>query len=127
MTVIDQLGLGLPVLKSKDGKPALCLVTGATGYIGGRLVTALLEHGYRVRVLVRNASRISLHPWFSQVEVVDGGPRLFCQSHEQLWQKLVAQVVLQAAKTAHKGIEALSQQRISFELLGDFEGKEVCK
>ena len=72
MTVIDQLGLGLPVLKSKDGKPALCLVTGATGYIGGRLVTALLEHGYRVRVLVRNASRISLHPWFSQVEVVDG-------------------------------------------------------
>lgn len=72
MTVIDQLGLGLPVLKSRDGKPALCLVTGATGYIGGRLVTALLEHGYRVRVLVRNASRISLHPWFSQVEVVDG-------------------------------------------------------
>ena len=72
MTVIDQLGQGLPVLKSGDGKPALCLVTGATGYIGGRLVTALLEHGYRVRVLVRNASRISLHPWLSEVEVVDG-------------------------------------------------------
>jgi uncharacterized protein YbjT (DUF2867 family) len=72
MTVIDALGQGLPVLKAKDGKPALCLVTGATGYIGGRLVTALLEHGYRVRVLVRNASRISLHPWISQVEVIDG-------------------------------------------------------
>jgi uncharacterized protein YbjT (DUF2867 family) len=72
MTVIDALGQGLPVLKAKDGKPALCLVTGATGYIGGRLVTALLEHGYRVRVLVRNASRISLHPWVSQVEVIDG-------------------------------------------------------
>ncbi|MEY4451989.1 MAG: hypothetical protein RLZZ380_1110 [Actinomycetota bacterium] len=72
MTVIDQLGQGLPVLKNSKGKPALCLVTGANGYIGGRLVTALLEHGYRVRVLVRNASRISLHPWFSQVEVVDG-------------------------------------------------------
>ncbi len=70
--VIDQLGSGLPVLKARDGKPALCLVTGATGYIGGRLVTALLAHGYRVRVLVRNASRISLHPWISQVEVVDG-------------------------------------------------------
>lgn len=72
MTVIDRLGQGLPVLKGKDGKPALCLVTGATGYIGGRLVTALLDHGYRVRVLVRNASRISLHPWVSQVEVIDG-------------------------------------------------------
>lgn len=72
MTVIDRLGQGLPVLTGKGGKPALCLVTGATGYIGGRLVTALLEHGYRVRVLVRNASRISLHPWISQVEVIDG-------------------------------------------------------
>lgn len=72
MTVIDQLGQGLPVLNGAGGKPALCLVTGATGYIGGRLVTALLEHGYRVRVLVRNASRISLHPWVSQVEIVDG-------------------------------------------------------
>jgi uncharacterized protein YbjT (DUF2867 family) len=72
MKVTDQLGLGLPVLKSKDGKPALCLVTGATGYIGGRLVSALLAHGYRVRVLVRNASRISQHPWVSKVEVIDG-------------------------------------------------------
>lgn len=72
MTIHDRIGQGLPLLKTKSGKPALCLVTGATGYIGGRLVTALLDHGYRVRVLVRNASRISLHPWFSKVEVVDG-------------------------------------------------------
>jgi uncharacterized protein YbjT (DUF2867 family) len=50
----------------------LCLVTGATGYVGGRLITALLDQGYRVRVLVRNASRISLHPWVGQVEIVDG-------------------------------------------------------
>ena len=50
----------------------LCLVTGANGYIGGRLVTALLEKGFRVRVLVRNASRISQHPWVDSVEVVDG-------------------------------------------------------
>ncbi|MCE2488055.1 MAG: NAD-dependent epimerase/dehydratase family protein, partial [Desulfurellaceae bacterium] len=27
------------------------LVTGATGYIGGRLVPRLLQEGYRVRVL----------------------------------------------------------------------------
>ncbi|MEY2694541.1 MAG: hypothetical protein RL142_889 [Actinomycetota bacterium] len=55
-----------------DSKSKLCLVTGANGYIGGRLVTALLEKGYRVRVLVRKASRISQHPWVNQVEVVDG-------------------------------------------------------
>lgn len=32
------------------------LVTGATGYIGGRLVPELLARGYRVRVMVRAAS-----------------------------------------------------------------------
>ena len=32
------------------------LVTGATGYIGGRLVPELLARGYRVRVLVRSPS-----------------------------------------------------------------------
>jgi len=32
------------------------LVTGATGYIGGRLVPELLQRGYRVRVMVRNHS-----------------------------------------------------------------------
>ncbi len=32
------------------------LVTGATGYIGGRLVPELLARGYRVRVMVRMAS-----------------------------------------------------------------------
>ncbi len=32
----------------------LILVTGATGYVGGRLVPRLLEAGYRVRCLVRD-------------------------------------------------------------------------
>jgi len=32
------------------------LVTGASGYIGGRLVPELLERGYKVRVMVRSAA-----------------------------------------------------------------------
>ncbi|MHC4511982.1 MAG: SDR family oxidoreductase, partial [Planctomycetota bacterium] len=32
------------------------LVTGATGYVGGRLVPELLARGYQVRVMVRAAS-----------------------------------------------------------------------
>jgi uncharacterized protein YbjT (DUF2867 family) len=48
----------------------LCLVTGATGYIGGRLVPELLEAGHRVRVMTRSPERIRDHPWSSRVEVV---------------------------------------------------------
>ena len=34
----------------------LILVTGATGYVGGRLIPALLEAGYRVRAMARNTA-----------------------------------------------------------------------
>jgi len=50
----------------------LILVTGATGYIGGRLVPRLLNSGYRVRVLVRDAERLQGRPWRESVEVVQG-------------------------------------------------------
>jgi uncharacterized protein YbjT (DUF2867 family) len=39
------------------------LVTGATGYIGGRLVPELLARGYRVRVMVRAASQEHAERW----------------------------------------------------------------
>ncbi|WP_242909497.1 SDR family oxidoreductase [Actinomadura terrae] len=50
---------------------ALCLVTGATGYIGGRLVPELLDAGYRVRCMARSAGRLRDHPWADRVEVVE--------------------------------------------------------
>jgi uncharacterized protein YbjT (DUF2867 family) len=52
--------------------PNLILVTGATGYVGGRLVPRLLEAGYRVRCLVRDPKRLQGRPWLSRVEVVSG-------------------------------------------------------
>jgi uncharacterized protein YbjT (DUF2867 family) len=48
----------------------LILVTGATGYVGGRLVPKLLEAGYRVRCLVRDPARLQGRSWLDQVEVV---------------------------------------------------------
>ncbi len=46
------------------------LVTGATGYIGGRIVTPLLERGHDVRVMVRDPRRIAGRPWADRVEAV---------------------------------------------------------
>ena len=68
----ESLAAGLPLLRSASGEAALCLVTGATGYIGGRLIVELLKHGYRVRVLARNPERLKSQPWIDQVEVIGG-------------------------------------------------------
>jgi uncharacterized protein YbjT (DUF2867 family) len=50
----------------------LILVTGATGYVGGRLVPRLLDAGYRVRCLVRDPGRLQGRSWLKRVEVVTG-------------------------------------------------------
>lgn len=47
------------------------LVTGATGYIGGRLVPRVLAKGHAVRCVARNPSRLAGHPW-PGVEIVAG-------------------------------------------------------
>jgi uncharacterized protein YbjT (DUF2867 family) len=49
----------------------LCLVTGATGYVGGRLVPLLLEAGYAVRCMTRSAASLRDQPWIDRVEVVE--------------------------------------------------------
>ncbi|MGP2436145.1 SDR family oxidoreductase [Streptomyces sp. JW3] len=49
-----------------------CLVTGATGYIGGRLVPELLAAGHRVRCLARSPGKLRDQPWADDVEVAHG-------------------------------------------------------
>ncbi|MEO0480635.1 MAG: SDR family oxidoreductase [Planctomycetota bacterium] len=55
-------------------EPPRVLVTGATGYVGGRLVPRLLERGYRVRCLVREPRKLADRPWRHKpgLEVVGG-------------------------------------------------------
>ena len=48
------------------------LVTGATGYIGGRLVPELLDAGHDVRVLVRDEAKARAHLWANAVEIAVG-------------------------------------------------------
>ncbi len=55
-------------------KEKTILVTGATGYIGGRLVPRLLERGYHVRAMGRNLEKLRGRPWANHphVECVKG-------------------------------------------------------
>ena len=53
----------------------LVLVTGATGYIGGRLVPELLVAGFRVRVMARRPRHLVAREWHDRVEIVLGDAR----------------------------------------------------
>jgi dTDP-6-deoxy-L-talose 4-dehydrogenase (NAD+) len=46
------------------------LVTGATGFVGRHLVSALLDKGFEVRAVARNVEAAQALPWFNQVEFV---------------------------------------------------------
>ena len=46
------------------------LLTGATGYVGSRLVTELIDSGHEVVVTSRNTDRVAAYGWFDDVKVV---------------------------------------------------------
>ncbi|MCA9914120.1 MAG: NAD(P)H-binding protein, partial [Anaerolineae bacterium] len=48
------------------------LVTGATGYVGGRLIPRLLEAGYTVRGMTRHAEHLHGREWSDDIEIVEG-------------------------------------------------------
>lgn len=52
--------------------PRRALVTGVTGYIGSRLVPRLVDEGWQVRVLTRDASKVADRWWHDKVEIVEG-------------------------------------------------------
>lgn len=49
-----------------------CLVTGATGYIGCRLVPRLLDEGHEVRALARTPKKLDDVPWRERADVARG-------------------------------------------------------
>ena len=53
------------------------LVTGASGYVGGRLVRALIDEKEDVRILVRDKHKIMGQPWATQVDICEGSAENF--------------------------------------------------
>ena len=49
-----------------------CVIFGATGYLGVRLVPELLSAGHEVRVMARTPAKLDDVPWRQDVEVVEG-------------------------------------------------------
>ena len=60
--MIHDTELPAPIPRASD-KAGEILVTGATGYVGGRLVPRLLASGYRVRAMGRSMEKLSCRPW----------------------------------------------------------------
>ncbi|UCC32395.1 MAG: SDR family oxidoreductase [Phycisphaerales bacterium] len=60
--------------ENMTGKRKPIFVTGATGYVGSRLVPRLVEAGYGVRCLVRDRRKLAGRSWSDkpQVEIVEG-------------------------------------------------------
>jgi len=89
------------------GKP-LVLVTGATGYIGGRLVPRLLAEGHRVRCLSRNPERLAGRPW-PGAEIVKG----------DVSEPVALEAALRGVAQAYYLVHAMGEDR------PDFRGRDL--
>ena len=84
------------------------LVTGSTGYIGGRLAPRLAEAGHEVRVLVRDPLKLRDAPWADDVDVVTGD---------------LSRV--EDVKRAVEGVDVLYYLVHAMGIRGDFESMEM--
>lgn len=85
------------------------LVTGATGYVGGRLVTRLVAEGFEVRVMARDPERLRDYPWREQVEIVTADALDRVSLDKALADVNVAYYLLHSL-SEHAGFETIEDQ-----------------
>ncbi len=86
------------------------LVTGATGYLGGRLVPRLLEEGCAVRVLARSPDRLRDVPWLAKAEVAAGDVLAGASLRAALDGIDVAYYLVHSMTAAGRGFEATDRR-----------------
>ena len=95
------------------------LVTGASGYIGGRLVPELLARGYTVRIMIRAPSPIYQEQW-PQVEVVAADALKLDQLNTALRDIDTAYYLIHSLLLGHKEFAAADiQAAINFRMAAE--------
>lgn len=98
------------------------LVTGATGYIGGRLVTELLERGYDVRVMVRSGAEDYKERW-PKVEIVEADALRYDELLDALKGVSVAYYLIHSLLLGKKEFHAADiTAAANFRMAADFNG-----
>lgn len=84
------------------------LVTGATGYIGGRLITRLIEKEYNVTCLVRDKSRVSGR--WPKAKIVEGDIHKFDSITESLKNIDIAYYLIHSMSAGEHDFEKMDEK-----------------